>query len=160
MNAARSFVDSLAAQQLLGRTTAVTAELYGSLALTGQPKEVAEEVARQVDQIEAAIRQEIPKDQLKGIIDNIGLPYSGINLTYSNSGVASAADADILVSLGEKHDPTAKYVSQIRKRVHRDFPGITSSFPPADIVAQILNNRSPKPGSLTYKRICQRCCAA
>jgi multidrug efflux pump subunit AcrB len=107
-----------------------------------------EEVARQVDQIEAAIRQEIPKEQLKGIIDNIGLPYSGINLTYSNSGVASAADADILVSLGEKHGPTAQYVSKIRKRVHRDFPGITSSFPPADIVAQILNFGLPAPFDL------------
>jgi multidrug efflux pump subunit AcrB len=78
-----------------------------------------EEVARQVDQIEGAIREEIPKDQLKGIIDNIGLPYSGINLTYSNSGVASAADADILVSLNEKHGPTAQFVSKIRKRMHR-----------------------------------------
>ena len=107
-----------------------------------------EEVARQVDQIEAAIRQEIPKAQLKGIIDNIGLPYSGINLTYSNSGVASAADADILVSLGEKHDPTAQFVSKIRRRMHRDFPGITSSFPPADIVAQILNFGLPAPFDL------------
>jgi multidrug efflux pump subunit AcrB len=104
-----------------------------------------EEVARQVDKIESAIREEIPKDQLKGIIDNIGLPYSGINLTYSNSGVASAADADILVSLAQKHDPTAQFVSKIRKRMHRDFPGIVSSFPPADIVAQILNFGLPAP---------------
>jgi multidrug efflux pump subunit AcrB len=107
-----------------------------------------EEVARQVDKIEAAIRQEIPKNQLKGIIDNIGLPYSGINLTYSNSGVASAADADILVSLDEKHNPTAQFVSKIRKRMHRDFPGITCSFPPADIVAQILNFGLPAPVDL------------
>jgi multidrug efflux pump subunit AcrB len=104
-----------------------------------------EEVARQVDQIEAAIRQEIPKEQLKGIIDNIGLPYSGINLSYSNSGVASAADADILVSLYPKHDPTGKFVSRIRQRMHREFPGITGSFPPADIVAQILNFGLPAP---------------
>ena len=104
-----------------------------------------EEVARQVDQIESAIRQEIPKEQLKTIIDNIGLPYSGINLTYSNSGVASAADADILVSLDPKHDPTAQFVTKIRQRIHRDFPGITSSFPPADIVAQILNFGMPAP---------------
>jgi multidrug efflux pump subunit AcrB len=107
-----------------------------------------EEVARQVDQIEAAIRQEIPKEQLKGIIDNIGLPYSGINLTYSNSGVASAADADILVSLNPKHDPTARFVSAVRQRMHRDFPGITASFPPADIVAQILNFGMPAPFDL------------
>src|SRR4029077_11767972 len=98
-----------------------------------------EEVARQVDKIEDAIREEIPKDQLKGIIDNIGLPYSGINLTYSNSGVASAADTDILVSLAEKHDPTIRFVDKVRKRVHDDFPGVITSFPPADIVAQILN---------------------
>jgi len=104
-----------------------------------------EEVARQIDKIEVAIRQEIPKEQLKGIIDNIGLPYSGINLTYSNSGVASAADADILVSLNEKHDPTAQFVSKVRKRIHRDFPGVITSFPPADIVAQILNFGLPAP---------------
>ena len=104
-----------------------------------------EEVARQVDRIETAIRQEIPKEQLQGIIDNIGLPYSGINLTYSNSGVASAADADILVSLDTKHDPTAQFVHKIRQRMHRDFPGKTASFPPADIVAQILNFGMPAP---------------
>jgi multidrug efflux pump subunit AcrB len=104
-----------------------------------------EEMARQVDEIETAIRQEIPKEQLKGIIDNIGLPYSGINLTYSNSGVASAADADIIVSLDEKHGPTAVFVNKMRDRIHRDFPGITASFPPADIVAQILNFGLPAP---------------
>jgi multidrug efflux pump subunit AcrB len=107
-----------------------------------------EEVARRVDQIEAAIRQEIPKEQLKGIIDNIGLPYSGINLTYSNSGVASAADADILVSLAENHGPTITYVDKVRRRVHRDFPGVTASFPPAGIVAQILNFGLPAPFDL------------
>ena len=104
-----------------------------------------EEMARQVDQIETAIREEIPKEQLKGIIDNIGLPYSGINLTYSNSGVASAADADIIVSLDAKHDPTAMFINKMRDRIHRDFPGITASFPPADIVAQILNFGLPAP---------------
>jgi multidrug efflux pump subunit AcrB len=107
-----------------------------------------EEVARRVDQIEAAVRQEIPKEELKGIIDNIGLPYSGINLTYSNSGVASAADADILVSLAEKHGPTITYVDKVRQRVHRDFPGVTASFPPAGIVAQILNFGLPAPFDL------------
>jgi multidrug efflux pump subunit AcrB len=104
-----------------------------------------EEVARQVDKIETAIRQVIPKEQLKGIIDNIGLPYSGINLTYSNTGVASAADADILVSLTPEHDATAKFVREVRQRIHRDFPGVIASFPPADIVAQILNFGLPAP---------------
>jgi multidrug efflux pump subunit AcrB len=104
-----------------------------------------EEVARQVDKIETAIRQVIPKEQLKGIIDNIGLPYSGINLTYSNTGVASGADADILVSLTPEHDATAKFVREVRQRIHRDFPGVVASFPPADIVAQILNFGLPAP---------------
>jgi len=107
-----------------------------------------EEVARRVDQIEAALRREIPREQLKGIIDNIGLPYSGINLTYSNSGVASAADADILVSLAEKHDPTITFVDKVRLCIHRDFPGVTASFPPAGIVAQILNFGLPAPFDL------------
>lgn len=107
-----------------------------------------EEVARQVDQIEVALRQEIPKEQLQGIIDNIGLPYSGINLTYSNSGVASAADADIYVTLKENHGPTAEIIRKVRERIHRDFPGITASFPPADIVAQILNFGLPAPFDL------------
>src|SRR5260370_7798955 len=107
-----------------------------------------EEVARQVDQIESAIRQEIPKEQLKTIIDNIGLPYSGINLTYSNSGVASAADADILVSLDPQHDPTAPFVTRVRQLVQPDFPGITASFPPADIVPHILNFRLPPPSDV------------
>jgi multidrug efflux pump subunit AcrB len=93
-----------------------------------------EEVARLVDSIDDAIRQEIPKkQQLKGIIDNIGLPYAGINLTYSNSGVASAADADILVSLAQEHGPTVKFVPKARQRIHRDFPGVIASFPPAAV---------------------------
>ena len=103
-----------------------------------------EEVARQVDEIEGAVRQEVG-DQLKGIIDNIGLPYSGINLSYSNTGIASAADSDIIVSLRENHEPTARIVNRIRVRLHTDFPDITASFPPADIVAQILNFGLPSP---------------
>jgi multidrug efflux pump subunit AcrB len=103
-----------------------------------------EEVARQVDEIEGTIRQEIGT-QLKGIIDNIGLPYSGINLSYSNTGTASAADSDIIVSLRENHEPTGRIINRIRARLHSDFPGVTASFPPADIVAQILNFGLPSP---------------
>jgi multidrug efflux pump subunit AcrB len=103
-----------------------------------------EEVARQVDEIEGAVRQEVGS-QLKGIIDNIGLPYSGINLSYSNTGTASTADSDIIVSLKEDHEPTARIVDRIRTRLHNDFPSITASFPPADIVAQSLNFGLPSP---------------
>ena len=103
-----------------------------------------EEVARQVDEIEGTVRQEVGS-QLKGIIDNIGLPYSGINLSYSNTGTASTADSDIIVSLKEDHEPTARIVDRIRARLHTDFPNITASFPPADIVAQNLNFGLPSP---------------
>src|ERR1700756_25714 len=98
-----------------------------------------EETARNVDLIEQMIRQVIPANQLQGIIDNLGIPYSGINTSYNNTGTMSAADADILVSLDEKHDPTDNFVQRIRTRLQKDFPGVSSWFPPADIVAQILN---------------------
>jgi multidrug efflux pump subunit AcrB len=98
-----------------------------------------EETARNVDLIEQMIRQVIPANQLQGIIDNLGIPYSGINTSYNNTGTMSAADGDILVSLDEKHDPTDNFVQRIRTRLSKDFPGVGYWFPPADIVAQILN---------------------
>jgi len=104
-----------------------------------------EETARNVDLVEQMIRQVIPADQLQGIIDNLGIPYSGINLSYNTTGTISSADADILVSLTEKHDPTENFVQQIRTRLQRDFPGVSYWYPPADIVAQILNFGLPAP---------------
>ncbi len=85
------------------------------------------------------IRQVIPANQLHGIIDNLGIPYSGINTSYNNTGTMSPADGDILVSLNENHDPTDKFVQVIRTRMHHDFPDVGVWFPPADIVAQVLN---------------------
>jgi len=104
-----------------------------------------EETARKVDQIEQMIRHVIPADQLQGIIDNLGIPYSGINLTYNTTGTMSPADGDILVSLTEKHDPTNKYIKAIRERMRHDFPDVGFWYPPADIVAQILNFGLPAP---------------
>ena len=104
-----------------------------------------EETARKVDQIEQMIRQVIPADQLQGIIDNLGIPYSGINLTYNTTGTMSPADGDILVSLTEKHDLTNKYIKAIRERMRHDFPDVGFWYPPADIVAQILNFGLPAP---------------
>ena len=104
-----------------------------------------EETARNVDLIEQMIRQVIPADQLQGIIDNLGIPYSGINLSYNTTGTMSSADADILVSLNEKHDPTDKFVQAIRIRMQKEFPGMSYWYPPADIVAQILNFGLPAP---------------
>ena len=101
-----------------------------------------EETARLADQ---SIRQQIPQKELDSIIDNIGLPYSGINLSYSNSAPIGTADADIMVSLSEGHRPTAEYVHDLRLKLPEEFPGVTFAFLPADIVSQILNFGLPAP---------------
>ena len=98
-----------------------------------------EETARTVDEIEQMIRKIIPADQLGEVIDNLGLPYSGINTSYNNTGTVSPADGDILVSLNEGHGPTNDFVRKIRLEMRKQFPDVTVWFPPADIVAQILN---------------------
>ena len=98
-----------------------------------------EETARTVDQIEQMMRQIIPPNQLEMIVDNMGIPYSGINTSYNTTGTMSAADCDILVSLKKNHGPTNKFVEAIRARMHHDFPDVGVWFPPADIVSQTLN---------------------
>ncbi|MEY2520047.1 MAG: hypothetical protein QOF24_1806 [Verrucomicrobiota bacterium] len=104
-----------------------------------------EETAKLVDQVEAAIKQRIPAQELKGIVDNIGLPTSGINLSYNNSGVAGSADGDVLVALQQNHKPTAEYVRQLRLDLHQKFPGAEFYFLPADIVTQTINFGLPAP---------------
>ncbi len=98
-----------------------------------------EETARVADLVEAEMRRILPANELETILDNIGLPYSGINLSYSNAGTIGTLDAEILVSLKEGHQPTAQYVEQLRRELPRRFPGIEFFFQPADIVTQILN---------------------
>ncbi len=98
-----------------------------------------EETASLCDRIDDVIRQEIPKKELANIIDNIGIPYSGLNLSYSNSAPVGPADADILVSLAKKHRPTDEYVQSLREKLSREFPGVTFYTLPVDIVTQILN---------------------
>jgi len=105
-----------------------------------------EETARLCDEVEKYLRQRIPKDELVTILDNIGLPYSGINLSYSNSGVIGTSDAEILVGLNaEHHHPTADYIRRLRAELPRRFPGVEFFFQPADIVTQILNFGLPAP---------------
>jgi multidrug efflux pump subunit AcrB len=104
-----------------------------------------EETARLVDQIERSIRNKIPASELSGILDNIGLPTSGINLSYSNSGTIGNADAEILGSLQTKHHPTADYVARLRVELPKEFPGTSFFFEPADIVSQTLNFGLPAP---------------
>jgi len=98
-----------------------------------------EDTARLCDQVEDVIRQEIPPTELGTIIDNIGLPYSGINLSYSNSAPVGTSDGDILVSLGEKHKPTAEYTHALRDQLTQKFPGTLFYYLPTDMVSQILN---------------------
>ena len=104
-----------------------------------------EETAKLVDEVEAAIRREIPAEEFRGMLDNIGIPVSSINLTYNDSGLIGTGDADILVSLRPEHRPTAGYVDRLRARLNREFPGITFYFLPADIVSQSINFGLPAP---------------
>jgi multidrug efflux pump subunit AcrB len=104
-----------------------------------------EETAVVVDHVEASIRREIPANELQGIIDNIGIPVSGINLSYNDSGTAGPADADIMVSLKTGHRPTVGYVRNLRLAFNRDFPGVTFYFLPADIVSETINFGLPAP---------------
>jgi multidrug efflux pump subunit AcrB len=105
-----------------------------------------EETAKLVEQVEATIREEIPPAELGGMLDNIGIPVSSINLTYNDSGLVGTGDADILVSLQEPHhQPTEVYVMKLRARLNQEFPGITFYFLPADIVSQSINFGLPAP---------------
>src|SRR6266498_4030076 len=104
-----------------------------------------EETEVLVDHVEESIRREIPAKELQGIIDNLGIPISGINLSYNDSGTAGPADADIMVSLNTGHRPTADYVRNLRLALNRDFPGVTFYFLPADIVSQTINLGLPAP---------------
>ena len=104
-----------------------------------------EEMARLCDLVDQSIRREIPPSEVVTVLDNIGLPYSQLNLSYSNSGQVGSADADILVTLSEKHRPTDDYVHALRTNLPKQFPGVTFYMLPADIVTQILNFGLPAP---------------
>ncbi len=98
-----------------------------------------EETARLADDVEAAIRRIVPPDQLETILDNLGVPNSGINLSYSNAGTIGTLDGEILLSLKPDHRPTDEFVTALRAELPKQFPGIEFFFQPADIVTQILN---------------------
>ena len=110
-----------------------------------QPGTRIEETARLFDLIEHTVRRTIPPDQLDNIVDNIGLPFSGINMAYQNTGTIGPEDGDALISLKENHSPTASLIKQLRAILPQSFPGTTFSFLPADIVSQILNFGLPAP---------------
>ncbi|HEY1576179.1 MAG TPA: efflux RND transporter permease subunit [Terracidiphilus sp.] len=104
-----------------------------------------EDTAFLCDLVEGSIRKQIPASEMDSVIDNIGLPYSGINLSYSNSAPIGTSDADIMVTLSPKHHPTEGYVKQLRLSLAKNFPGVTFAFLPSDMVTQILNFGLPAP---------------
>ncbi|MGA2748296.1 MAG: efflux RND transporter permease subunit, partial [Verrucomicrobiota bacterium] len=104
-----------------------------------------EETARLVDKVETVIRSEIPSEEFRGMLDNVGIPASSINLTYNDSGVIGVADADILVSLNKEHHATSLYINRLRKRLNAEFPGTSFYFLPADIVSESINFGLPAP---------------
>ena len=113
--------------------------------LRAQPGTRIEETARLFDQVEQTIRQTIPPSALDNIVDNIGLPFSGINMAYQNTGTIGPADGDALITLKEDHAPTDTYIKELRSILPQKYPGTTFSFLPADIVSQILNFGLPAP---------------
>ncbi|HUO01077.1 MAG TPA: efflux RND transporter permease subunit [Bradyrhizobium sp.] len=110
-----------------------------------------EDAAGQFAQIQKAIRTVIPPDQIETMTDNIGMPISGINMTYNNTGVIGPQDGDIQIKLREGHEPTDNYIKALREKLPRLFPGVTFAFLPADIVNQILNFGAPAPIDLEIR---------
>ncbi len=104
-----------------------------------------DETAALCDRVEASIREVIPKAQIASLVDNIGVPYSGINLTYSTSAPVGPGDADVFVNLTPGHRPTEEYVRTLREQLPGKYPGVTFAFLPADMVSQILNFGLPAP---------------
>jgi CzcA family heavy metal efflux pump len=110
-----------------------------------QPGTRIEETARLFDFVERTVRRSIPPRDIDNIVDNIGLPYSGINMAYQNTGTIGPEDGDALIALKEGHAPTDSYIKDLRTILPQTFPGTTFSFLPADIVSQILNFGLPAP---------------
>ncbi|MGU7768952.1 efflux RND transporter permease subunit [Burkholderia sp. MR1-5-21] len=102
-----------------------------------------EETARLADEVERVVREIVPPDELGAIVDNLGQPISGINLSYSNAGTIGSLDGEILIALKPGHAPTQRYVEALRARLPERFPGAEFFFQPSDIITQILNFGQP-----------------
>ena len=110
-----------------------------------------EETASQFADIQKAVRQIIPPQELGTVVDSIGMPVSGINMTYNNTGTIGTQDGDIQIKLNDGHRPTADYIRTLREELPPRFPGVTFSFLPADIISQILNFGAPAPIDLQIR---------
>jgi multidrug efflux pump subunit AcrB len=96
-------------------------------------------------EVETQIRQLVGNDQIDVMLDNIGLPYSGINVALSDSATVGPMDGEILISLTEKHSPTAQLIAKLRRELPARFAQLQFFFQPADIVDQVLNFGQPAP---------------
>ena len=110
-----------------------------------------EESANQFADVQKTIRKIIPPGEIETLADNIGMPISGINMTYNNTGLIGSQDGDIQIKLKEGHRPTNEYVQALREQLPRAFPGMMFAFLPADIVSQILNFGAPAPIDLQVR---------
>ena len=115
------------------------------LHVRGQPGTRIEESERNFGRVEDLIRHDIPASEIESVSDNIGVPYSSINMALSDGSLMSSADGEILVSLKENHHPTARYIKKLRKDLSAQFPELVCFFQPADIVTQVLNFGLPAP---------------
>lgn len=104
-----------------------------------------EETQRYFAEVESAIYQIVGRDEISVVLDNIGLPYSGINIALSDSATVGPMDGEILISLKKKHSPTAAHVAALRRELPKRFPELQFFFQPADIVNQVLNFGQPAP---------------
>jgi multidrug efflux pump subunit AcrB len=109
------------------------------------PASRLEETQRYFAEVETAIRQIVGQDQIEVVLDNIGLPYSGINIALSDSATVGPMDGEILISLKEKHTPTLEHIADLRRELPKRFPDLVFFFQPADIVNQVLNFGQPSP---------------
>lgn len=110
-----------------------------------------EETAARFAEIQRAVREMIPAEELGVVADNIGLPISSINMSFANNGVIGEQDGVLQISLEPGHAPTADYVRRMREELPRRFPGLTFSFLPADMIGQILNFGAPAPIDLQVR---------
>ena len=104
-----------------------------------------EETERYFADVETFLRSQIPPEEIDTMLDNLGIPNSGINLSLSDGSQISPADGEILIALTENHHPTAEYVKKLRKELPEKFPGATFYFAPSDIATQVLNFGLPAP---------------
>jgi multidrug efflux pump subunit AcrB len=115
------------------------------LHVRGPPGTRLEQTQAYFAQVEHAIQQIVGQDQIDVILDNIGLPYSGINIALSDTATVGPMDGEILIALKEKHTPTPQHVADLRRELPRRFPILEFFFQPADIVNQVLNFGQPAP---------------